>query len=660
MKKIKEETFDLEKVCLFIIKAGVYLSLLTPLLVGSHFFFPYVCPKSLYFMGMVEIISFAFLILVLYYPQYRPKKNLILISLSLFLISLFLSTIFGVNPSYSFWSKPERMTGLLMHIHLFFFFLAISCVMRKKDWIRIFYGTLIIGLVLCLINFTEKDQTMRHGATLGNSSFLGTYLLFNFFLAIWLFFDSKNYFLKIFTLFCASLFLYTEFSISARAAFLSSIGGLGLIALFYLAFGNQKKILNLLGRIGLILGLISFLIGSFYLFQSGSSLQNWFIKQASKARLVVWESGWKAFLERPILGWGPENFEFAFTKHFNACMPLPVCGGEIWFDRAHNIIFDTLVSSGIIGFLAYIFLLISAIFILWKGFFQKKIDFWIAAIFTSLLIAYSAQNLTVFDMVSSYLMLFLILAFISNVSAPSFGKSPQKVFSQNPFFIFPILIIFFFCLFKFILFPLQTSAYVISALQAPHIETPLSRTKLDYYKLALSTSPLGKFQIRRFFAQHTLASLSNQNLRNIPPNRLKEEIEFLEEELRKSIEECPIDFKSHLTLTQLYYLDATLFDPSKIEEAEKLAKRAIELSPTNQQGYWVLAQVFLLEKKFDKAVASLEKAISLEPRLLKSYIVAFRASQIMEDEKLGKKIIEEAKKINPQWKEVFENLKKEK
>ena len=113
-----------EFICLFIIRWAVYLMLLTPLIVSSKFFFPFVGPKGLYLMALIEIAFFSWLVLAVYSPHYRPKKNALLLCLSAFLVVLTLATIFGADPSRSFWSKFERMSGLLMWIHLFGLFLV--------------------------------------------------------------------------------------------------------------------------------------------------------------------------------------------------------------------------------------------------------------------------------------------------------------------------------------------------------------------------------------------------------------------------------------------------------------------------------------------------------------------------------------------------------
>jgi len=119
-------------------------------------------------------------------------------------------------------------------------------------------------------------------------------------------------------------------------------------------------------------------------------------------RFVVWERAVTGWLERPLLGWGPENFNVMFQRHFNPVLFLPEYGQEIWFDRAHNIIVDTLVTVGIVGLLAYFGIFLATLLILWQNYQKKRTCFWTAAAFSSLLAAYFVQNLTVFDKISSY------------------------------------------------------------------------------------------------------------------------------------------------------------------------------------------------------------------------------------------------------------------
>lgn len=645
----------LVSVCLNIIRWLTYLALFTPLIFSTKFFFPFVGPKSLYFMGLVEIIFFAWLILIIYSPKFRPRLNSLLIALVLFLVVLTLSSFFGENLSYSFWSKPERMTGILMWFHLFAFFLVVSSVFRKKeDWLRIFAVSIFVGVILSFITFFSENPAMQGGATIGNTSFLGTYLLFNIFLALWLILNSEAK-LKIYSAIGLVIMISALVSIGARAAGLSVLAGLVLLFLLYLALASQKRYLNILGRVSLAGILIVFLISAFYLFQPDNIIHNWFVEKATYSRLVVWEKAWQGFLEKPLFGWGPENFDFVFTKYFNPCMFLPECGGDIWFDRAHNIIFDTLVATGIFGFLAYLGIFLSTFYLLWRNYFKKNIGFWTAGIFTVLLISYSVQNLTVFDMVSSYLMFFLVLGFVASITIPREASVRDVIPSTSikPWLLGIVLILFIFSFFRFIIQPLKTDYYVIAALESP----PASEERLNLYRKTLETSPLGKYQIREFFGQITLEFAQSEQVKEVSAENFKKEIDFVIEELEKSLKESPLDFRSHLRIGQLYNIYAVLINQAKIFEAERVLVRAIELSPTNQQGYWALAQTRLYQGRFEEAFSLAEKALELEPKVGRSHLIVVQIAQLMGDYDLAKKKAQEAIEIDlslePQLKEIL-------
>lgn len=648
------------------IKGIVFLSLVTPLILNNKFFFPYVAPKSLFFMAMAQILFFSWIFLIILYPKYRPKINLLLIFLILYLIVFILSSLFGVDLSRSFWSKPERMTGILMHLHLFAFFLVLSSVFEKEDFKKFFIASNIIAIFAGFWALLKlKDLSTRGGGTLGNESFLGTFLLFNCFFAIYLIFKTKNFarVFSIISLFSLIVFLLLAgvhleeipfskkilaifFTSGARAAKISFYGGLILFFLFWL-FSKIEKLIKFIVPIVLISFFILVFVFNFVLVLPPNPIKNLIQKERSLfQRELVWEGAWKGFLEKPWLGWGPENFEISFTKYFNPCMFLSRCGGEIWFDRAHNIIFDTLVSTGILGTTFYFLLFFSSFYILWKKYFQKEIDFLTAGVFTSLLISYFVQNLTVFDMVSSYLMLFLVFAFIA-----SFEKKPdffQQTFKKiSPILLGTILVLFLASFFYFVVQPTRSNIFVIKS-----IINPNPKQRISLYEKSLKISPLGKYQIRDFFARNAIKYL--QTKKEISLEELKLEVEFLIKELEKSIKESPLDFRSHLVLGEIYNF-YSFVDPSSLNKAENVLKKAIELSPTNQQGYWGLAQTKIYQQDFNQALSLSERALELEPEFFHSHLIVIKIAKIIGKKEILDKKIEEALKINPSWENQIKN-----
>lgn len=658
-----------EQILLNIIHIFSYLILFTPLILNSNFFFPFVGPKSLYFMALSQIIFFSWLVLIFINPKYKPKFNLVLLGLILYLFIFILASILGVNFSYSFWSKFERMTGILMHLHLFCFFLALSSVFREEDFKKIFGFSIFVAILVSIVALVNlKNPTMRGGGTIGNESFLGTYLIFNCFFAFYLIFKTQGFVknISIFSfliLFFSLLLIGTSlenlsffqkisaifFSQGARAAKISFYGGLVLLFFLWLIV-SQRRIFKIFGFFLLISSIIFGVYATLSLiFQPEGIFRKIVEKEVGSfgGRFPVWQGAIKGFLERPLIGWGPENFEIPFAKYFHPCMGTPRCGGEIWFDRAHNIIFDTLISTGIFGLIFYSLIFVFSFLSLWKNFLKKKTDFFSAGIFTSLFVSYFVQNLTVFDMVSSFMVFFLSLAFIA-----SFEKEQKELIFErkeiHPVIFSSILILFLFCFFYFIIFPLKADATVISAIKLP----PFSPERLSAYQRALSYSPLGKFQIRQFFAETSMQNFYSFTASN---QQVKNEIEFLVGELKKSIKESPLDFRSYLRLAQLLTIYSQ-FDNEKIFEAEEISKKAIELSPTNQQGLWVLSQLKVIQGKIDEAVFLAQKAVELEPNLLNSHLVLIQILKFGNKEDLAKEKFEEAIKINSDWEEELKKI----
>src|SRR4030042_6990554 len=136
-----------------IIFVGTCLILFTPFVVSGKYFFPFVGVKSIYFMGLVEIILLAWLIMAIFNKKDRPRWNILLAALALFLLVQIISSALGVDFIRSFWSKYERMAGLLMQFHLFAFFLVVSSVFKKKaEWLRILGGSVSAAILMSFLS----------------------------------------------------------------------------------------------------------------------------------------------------------------------------------------------------------------------------------------------------------------------------------------------------------------------------------------------------------------------------------------------------------------------------------------------------------------------------------------------------------------------------
>lgn len=152
--------------------------------------------------------------------------------------------------------------------------------------------------------------------------------------------------------------------------------------------------------------------------------------QGSKAdsvqtRLWTWGSAWKGFKERPILGWGQENFSLVFDKHFDPRHYKPGKVSETWFDRAHSVIFDYLAETGILGLLSYLSIFVVLFWKIIKNWHQNFISrddrgvsqlqsIFLRGLFIILPMTYLIQGLALFDVLPIYINLFFFLALSSH------------------------------------------------------------------------------------------------------------------------------------------------------------------------------------------------------------------------------------------------------
>lgn len=664
-KKFRDnQNKHLENFCVSVIRWTTYLILFTPLIISRDSFFPFVTPKTIYFRVLMDIALAAYLILAMFVPRYRPKINALTLSIFIFMGVLVLSSFLGINFERSFWSTFERMTGLLTLFHLLAFFVVLTSVFKKReDWEKILAVSIFVGAILSLYVLTSDELSTRGGGTIGNTSFMATYLLFNMFFALILFFEKKTSGWRIFSGISLLLLITTVLDSDARGAKVSMFSGFLLVFLGYLIFCGKKN----WKKAGLFLISLLIISGIFL-----AIYQPPFIKDRAETvlrqmqpRFVVWEKAWKGFLEKPLFGWGPENFNVVFTKFFNPCMFLPECGSEIWFDRAHNVVLDTLATTGIVGLASYLLMFVMAVLgLLWVCI-KKKQSIFPALTMAVLLAVYFFQNLLVFDMISSYAVFFLSLAFISFIieeKEDDFSEPEERVtkfvlpeaitegagrYIGFGAVIIPMTILLYFGNIQ----PFDSAKHTVEMIVA---DVPLEETIMSYKK-ALS-SFMEKYEVREQFAQKLYRlGFSSQEDREV----VESAFALAEAQMEESIKVNPLDFRPHLFFGRLYFSSYRFSqDIEKLNLAENTFKKAIELGPTNQQAYWYLAEIKMLKDEQEEAFALFQEAIDLEPRLGRSHwylAMTYKAIGRYQDALIK---IKDAETFDYYWKRNLDDLQR--
>ena len=413
----------------FIVLACVFITPFICLYVAESMFFPFITGKNFAFRVLVEIMLGAWALLMFLDAAYRPRFSWILAAAGAFLLVITIADFNGVNPYRSFWSNYERMEGLITHAHLFLYFIISASVLATENaWKWFFRTSLGVSLIVAVYAFSQlagkaeiHQGATRLDATFGNATYLAVFTLFHAFLAMFLFFrDGKQNTLRWLYPVIAGINLVILYYTQTRGSLLGVVGGAFLACLLVALFDKDhpewKKY-----AIGGVAGFV-LLVGAFVAFKDAAFIQGspTLARMASislddnttKSRFMIWSMSWEGFKERPLLGWGQDNFLYVFAKHYNPQM----WNQEPWFDRSHDVFFDWLIAGGALGLLAYLSMFGATLYYLW---FPRRHHFTIAerSILTGMLAGYFIHNIFVFDNLTSYIIFFAFLGYMHTTHA---------------------------------------------------------------------------------------------------------------------------------------------------------------------------------------------------------------------------------------------------
>ena len=101
-----------------------------------------------------------------------------------------------------------------------------------------------------------------------------------------------------------------------------------------------------------------------------------------------------------------------------------------------------------------------------------------------------------------------------------------------------------------------------------------------------------------------------------------------------------------------------IFNPNLEKRAEEILIKAVELSPTNQQGWWQLAEVNVVQGKIDQAIPYLERALEIYPRVGRAHWYLAMGYKISGDYELALKEMKMAKENGYNWANSTEDFQR--
>ncbi|MFA6271791.1 MAG: O-antigen ligase family protein [Patescibacteria group bacterium] len=382
---------------------------------------------------------------------WRNYKVIVALFVS-YLFILILVTLFSQSPYVSFFG-PGRLQGLLQYLFYFALaFITFILVVKVSHIQKLIYWIVAGSAVVSIVGIMEqlgfrifKYTILDYGiaSTLGHPSFLGGYLVMTIPLTVAIIFFTASMIKKWVAILLTLLQILVLYFTYTRGAWIALIAVAIFSTIIMLVKLKKKKVLYSIIGIMMVVG--GFLVGTGLIqivadYQSGSG-----------ALRVLWaEEAYDAIKERPWLGYGLETQKDVLIRYYN---PLQGVYGYYndFADRVHNEFLDSALTTGLIGLLAYLSILIYTFIRAIRFFLNSKNTNGSVMVFalTAGLFAYIVQGMFSFSVtvLSVYLWLYIALIFIiirleNNESIPEENvlSSRNKIINRSLGLVFIILI----------------------------------------------------------------------------------------------------------------------------------------------------------------------------------------------------------------------------
>ncbi len=618
----------------------------------SGLYFPFISGKNLLFRLLVDVALFGWVTLAFMDATYRIniRKNFLLIAYGVFMVVLFLADVFGADFSKSFWSNFERMEGFAGHIHLFAYFVVLTAMLRSaQDYGKMWKALIASNVVVLIFGFGQllgapgyffstalpsvaakfsaafpiHMSENRLDATLGNSAYFAIYcLMFIFILALrWVQRKGEKGTWLYPTL--MALNLIALFYTGTRGTQIGLLVG-GFITLAIVGWferGRARK------AIAGVLVITALLVVSVFAFKNTSFVQSspTLARFASispndltgMSRLSIWKISYEAWKEKPILGYGQENFSNIYATKF---IPEKMWMLESWYDRSHDVFFDWLVAAGALGLISYLALYVVALWMMWR----KKNDMPLheKAILTGALAGYFVHNVFVFDNLISYILFLILLAYIAfrtGFRGEVHHGAVMDKDKMNMLYAPLIGIVFLVTTYVFVYRPFMVNRLLVRGLDINRLIQTMSfadavKVQQASFEEAVRLNTLGTEEAREQFLQMAVRMSQVTIPEDVPIEDKQKTVQALNDLLSSARQEILNSYETHKNDVRALSIYGMFYNGiGDGVSAEKVLGEAHVLAPKKQLVSFDLMRAYLLQNKTQEAYSLAQETYDLAP-----------------------------------------------
>jgi hypothetical protein len=423
----------------------------------------------------------------------------------------------------------------------------------------------------------------------------------------------------------------------ARGATIATILGL-LIAFGILISYSKKKPIVWTGRLlaGGVIGLT--LLGIILLVVPGNPINRLFVQQTTSARFVYWQMAVEAFPKHPVLGTGPETYRYTSERYFHPEILRPSYGEELWADKPHNAYLEILSTTGLLGALAYLFMIGGAIDVL-RRLAKKPENKKMVAVASGLLFAYLLNNLILFDVPTGYLFFFFVLWWLVFTYLSQEGLLWNEDSQENPAWMAPRVLVglgVVIAVWAVVIPEINKLRYVLQELYSP------VESRIALYDKSESASPFGSglsFAIRAdIYSQNYMNHIGEIVADDQASQKLVlADIDEISKRIMDNMARFPESTQALTALGRLASVKVAILnhpDEQALQQMEYAGSEIIKLAPKNVQGYWTLGQVAIYRQKYDQALEIFNQALAIDPKVPTSHLVIINLAKLIGDQKL--------------------------
>ncbi len=413
--------------------------------------------------------------------QFILRRTTLDLPIIVFLISQFISFIFSIDQRTSLMGYYSRFNGglvsLICYSLLYWLFVTYMDHRSTQKAISI---SLWSGTLVCIYGILEhygidsslwvQDVQNRVFSTLGQPNWLAAYISILIFLSLAHFLSKKNWWSFPLPLIMFLTLLFTK----SRSGIMAT-GITGIIFTWYLFFHQHIQLHRLKDKL-LLFGGVCFI----FILTFANPIRDFVIPpqpnlisakstgpaleeggtESGVIRKIVWTGAiriWKSNIKTVLIGTGPETFTMAYYQN----RPIEHNNTSEWdllYNKAHNEFLNYLACTGIIGLIAYLFLLAAMAKQFWPSLTPLKtsqkspppaVQLQKVAILCAWL-TIPITNFWGFSVVTIQVYLYLLPAFLfclqSDIPTPSLPHPRPLSFTQI------IFVLIAFCLGTFLLF----------------------------------------------------------------------------------------------------------------------------------------------------------------------------------------------------------------